>query len=76
MSQAIKLHKVDNIIYDELSGFEKAAILLNYLGSEAATILFKNSDDADIRKLLGTMAKYRIVPVDVTKKYSKSTMKC
>lgn len=68
MSQAIKLHKVDNIIYDELSGFEKAAILLNYLGSEAATILFKNSDDADIRKLLGTMAKYRIVPVDVTKK--------
>ena len=60
--------KVENIVYDELNGFEKAAILINYLGSSAASTLFKYTDDADIRKLLSTMAKYRIVPVEVTKK--------
>ena len=64
----IKLLKMDNIDFDELSGFEKAAILVNYLGPDSAKKLFKNADDADIRKLLGTMAKYRIVPVDITKK--------
>lgn len=64
----MKLMKVENIVYDELNGFEKAAILINYLGSRAASTLFKYTDDADIRKLLSTMAKYRIVPVEVTKK--------
>ena len=65
---AIRLHKIDTLEYDGLRGFEKAAILVNYLGPEAAKSLFKHLDDADIRKLLGTMHKYRIVPVDVTKK--------
>ena len=64
----VRLKKVDNITFDSLRGFEKAAILLNYLGPDAAKILFKNSDDGDIRKLLGTMAKFRIVPVGITKK--------
>ncbi|MCB0420351.1 MAG: flagellar motor switch protein FliG [Bdellovibrionales bacterium] len=63
-----KLTKLDNITYDSLRGFEKAAILLNYLGPEAAKILFRSADDGDIRKVLGTMAKYRVVPVDVTKR--------
>ena len=64
----IKVVKLENIIYEELGGFENAAILLNYLGSTAATTLFKGTDDADIRKLLSTMARYRIVPVSVAKK--------
>ena len=63
-----KIMKVDNVVYEELSGFEKAAILLNYLGPEAARTLFKDADDADIRKLLSTMTRYRVVPVGVTKK--------
>ena len=63
-----KIVKVENVVYEELSGFEKAAILLNYLGPEAAKILFKDADDTDIRKLLSTMARYRVVPVGVTKK--------
>lgn len=62
------LKKPENITFDSLRGFEKAAILLNYLGPAAAKILFKNTDDGDIRKLLGTMQKFRIVPVEVTKK--------
>lgn len=64
----VRLSKVDNISYESLRGFEKAAILINYLGPSAAKKLFKHVDDADIRKLLGVMGKYRIVPVEVTKK--------
>src|SRR5690606_17999740 len=62
------LRKIENVTFEDLRGFEKAAILLNYLGPTAAKVLFKNTDDGDIRKLLGTMQKFRIVSVDVTKK--------
>lgn len=65
---ATKLIKIENIKFDELRGFDKAAILLNYLGVEAAKKLFPMCEDGDIRKLLGIMQKYRIVPVDVTKR--------
>lgn len=64
----MRLVKVEDINYEGLRGFEKAAILLNYLGPEAAKILFKFIDDGDIRKLLSAMQKFRIVPVEVTKK--------
>lgn len=63
-----RLVRIENISFEKLRGFEKAAVLLNYLGPTAAKLLFKHTDDADIRKLLGTMTKFRIVPVDVTKK--------
>lgn len=65
---AIRLLKVENIRFEDLKGFEKAAILLNYLGADAAKKLFQFADDGDIRKLLGVMQKLRIVPVDVTKR--------
>jgi flagellar motor switch protein FliG len=64
----VRLTRLDSIKYEELRGFEKAAILVNYLGADAAKKLFKFVDDGDIRKLLGVMAKYRIVPVEVTKR--------
>ncbi len=64
----MRLIKIESIQFENLRGFEKAAILLNYLGPEAAKVLFKHIDDGDIRKLLGTMQKYRIVPVSVTKR--------
>lgn len=65
---AIKLQRLDKIVFDELKGFEKAAILVNYLGPEAAKKLLKNMDDGDIRKLLNMIGKYRIVPVEITKR--------
>ena len=65
---AIRLAKQDNLIFDNLKGFEKAAILLNYLGPLAVGAFIKNMDDGDIRKLLSLMAKLRIVPVDITKR--------
>jgi flagellar motor switch protein FliG len=64
----IRLHKPETIDYDTLKGFEKAAILVNYLGSDAAKKLLKHMDDGDIRKLLTVMGKYRIVPIEITKK--------
>ncbi len=63
-----KLIKPDNIEYESLRGFEKAAILVNYLGKDALRVLFKSLDDGDVRKLLNVMQKYRVVPVHVTKK--------
>ncbi|MCE3011394.1 MAG: flagellar motor switch protein FliG [Proteobacteria bacterium] len=63
-----KLLKLENLEYERLRGFEKAAILCNYLGKDGMRILLKGMDDGDIRKLLNVMQKYRVVPVHVTKK--------
>lgn len=63
-----KLKKTENIDYRTLKGFEKAAILVNYLGTDAAKAFFKNIDEADLKKLLATMNRLRIVPIEVTKK--------
>lgn len=66
----IRLNKVEQVYFESLKGFEKAAILVNYLGPDAAKKLLKHMDDGDIRKLLTVMGKYRIVPIEVTKKSS------
>ncbi len=65
---SIKVHKLENIEYETLKGFDKAGILINYLGKDAVKILLKRMDDGDIRKLLSVMNKYRIVPIHVTKR--------
>lgn len=64
----VRLTKAEQIDYENLKGFEKAAVLVNYLGPEAAKKLLKRMDDGDIRKLLTVMGKFRIVPISITKK--------
>ncbi|WP_374031267.1 hypothetical protein [Bdellovibrio bacteriovorus] len=64
----MKLHKSDNIEYENLKGFDKAAILINYLGKDAVKVLLRRMDDSDIRKLINQMSKLRVVPVHVTKR--------
>lgn len=64
----MKLVKNADMKFEELKGFEKAAILINYLGTEAVQKILKHLDDTDIRKLISLMAKYRVVPVSITKK--------
>lgn len=64
----MKLLKMDGLSYENLRGFEKASILINYLGPDALQVLLRGLDDGDIRKLLNVMPKYRVVPVNVTKK--------
>lgn len=63
-----KLQKIENLSFENLRGFEKASILLNYLGPDAIKLLFKHVDDRDIRKVFNTMHKFRVVPVELTKK--------
>lgn len=63
-----KLTKPEKLEYQDLRGFEKAAILVNYLGKDSLKTLLKGLDDGDIRKLLNVMQKYRVVPVHVAKK--------
>jgi flagellar motor switch protein FliG len=63
-----KIFKVENLEYEQLRGFEKAAVLINYLGKDSLKVLFKGVDDGDVRKLLNIMPKYRVVPVHVAKK--------
>ena len=65
---AVKLRKIDNVDFRRLRGFEKAAILVNYLGEDAAKVFFRNMDEADLKKLLSTMHRFRIVPIEVTKR--------
>lgn len=64
----MKISKYENIEYEALRGIDKAAILVNYLGQDAIRVLFKKMDDADIRKLIHLMTKYKIVPVAITKR--------
>lgn len=64
----MKLQKAENIEYEHLKGFDKAAILINYLGRDAVKVLLRRMDDADIRKLISQMGKLRVVPVHVTKR--------
>jgi flagellar motor switch protein FliG len=64
----VRLQRPEGVDYENLKGFEKAAILLNYLGPNAAKKLLRRMDDGDIRKLLTVMGKFRIVPIAVTKR--------
>ena len=64
----MKPTRYENLDYDGLRGIDKAAILVNYLGKEAISILFKKMDDADIRRLIHLMSKFKIVPVSITKR--------
>lgn len=64
----MKLSKYENIDYDKLRGIDKAAILVNFLGKDSIKILFSKMDDSDIRKLIHLMSKFKIVPVNVTKR--------
>ena len=64
----LRWNKIENIPFDSLRGFEKAAILLNYLGPDPTKKLFGHIDDVEIKKLLGTMTKFRVIPVETTKK--------
>lgn len=63
-----KLQKIKNVSFETLRGYEKASILLNYLGASSIKLLFKYVDDRDIRKVFNTMHEFRVVPVELTKK--------
>ena len=67
----IKKKVTKNISFDSLEGVEKAAILLNYLGTGSAKKLFNHIEDRDIKKLLEAMGRLKVVPVRITKQVLK-----
>lgn len=64
----MKLSKTENITFEQLKGFDKAAILINYLGPQAVKSLLGRMDDGDVRKVISQMNKFRVVPVHITKR--------
>lgn len=64
----MRISRFENLDYDQLRGVDKAAILVNYLGRDAIKVLFQKMEDGDIRKLLHLMSKFKIVPVNITKR--------
>lgn len=63
-----EINEIEDVSFDSLKGFEKAAILLNYLGPDSTKKFFSHIDDMEIRKLLGAMGRLRVIPVDTTKR--------
>ena len=57
-----------NLSFESLRGFEKAAILLNYLGPDTARVFFRHMEDEDLQKLLAVMPRFQVVPTDLTRK--------
>lgn len=64
----MRISRFESLDYESLRGVDKAAILINYLGKEAIKVLFQRMDDADIRKILHLMSKFKVVPVGITKR--------
>ena len=49
---------------DEISGVDKAAVLLLSLGPEVATEVFRHLDEAEVRQVTKALARIRNVPAD------------
>jgi len=64
----VRLYRHDSLIYENLKGYEKAAILVNFLGESAVNAFLKKLEDGEIRKLLNILPRYRVVPVHITKR--------
>ncbi len=53
--------------YDDLSGVERCAILLNVLGNRVTSEVFKNLKDNDVKRLVNVMGSITKVPIPVVK---------
>lgn len=52
---------------DEMSGLEKAALLLNVLGNQVTSQIFKKMKDNDVKRLVNTMGQVTKVPITVVR---------
>lgn len=53
--------------YDELSGIQRSALLLNALGNQVTAMVFKKMKDNDVKRLVSEMGKITKVPIPVVK---------
>lgn len=54
--------------YEDLTGLQKAALLMNVLGNQCAKKIFGQLKDNDIKRLLGTMSTVDKAPVTMVKR--------
>lgn len=52
---------------DTMSGLEKAALLLNVLGNQVTSQIFKKMKDNDVKRLVNTMGQVSKVPISVVR---------
>lgn len=53
--------------YENLSGMEKSAVLLNVLGNQVTAKVFKNLRDNDVKRLVSVMGQVTKVPIPIVK---------
>lgn len=53
--------------YSEMNGLEKAAVLLNVLGNDVTSKIFKKMKDNDVKRLVNAMGTVKKVPIQVVK---------
>lgn len=53
--------------FDDMSGIERSAVLLNVLGNQATAQVFKHMKDNDVKVLVNIMGQVRKIPIVVVK---------
>src|SRR2546423_1574030 len=53
--------------FDEMSGVEKSALLLNVLGNQVTAQIFKKMKDNDVKRMVSAMGQVTKVPIPVVK---------
>jgi flagellar motor switch protein FliG len=53
--------------YDEMTGLERSALLLNILGNQVTAQIFKRMKDNDVKRLVNAMGQVTKVPIPVVK---------
>src|ERR1700761_2864871 len=54
-------------IFDEMTGLEKSALLLNVLGNQVTAQIFKKMKDNDVKRLVSAMGQVTKVPITTVK---------
>lgn len=52
---------------DDMSGMEKAAVLLNVLGNQVTSQIFKKMKDNDVKRLVNAMGQVTKVPISIVR---------
>lgn len=53
--------------YDEMTGIERSALLLNVLGNNVTSKIFQKMKDNDVKRLINAMGQVQKVPIPVVK---------
>src|SRR4051794_28986973 len=54
--------------YENMSGLEKSALLLNVLGNQVTAQVFKKMKDNDVKRLVTAMGQVHKIPIPMVKK--------